>query len=66
MPSVDVVSTFVGEFLVASSALCVDIGKWTSGAIEWQIIPCALGFVFLFRKFLAERIVHFSSKTSGL
>ena len=65
MPSVDVVNSFMCEFLVGSSALRVDIRKWTNGAIEWQIISCALGFEFLFRKFLAERFVHFSFKTWG-
>jgi hypothetical protein len=57
MQPVDAGSAFVGEFLSASTVLCVYLGTWTSGGTKWEIIACVLGFAYLFRKSLIKQII---------
>ena len=59
MSLVDAFSNSVGEYLLAFGALFLKIEIWTHGEIVWGIMSCIFGFAFLFRRFLAERLVLF-------
>ena len=57
MQPVDAGIGFVGDFLMASIVVCAYLGTRTSGGSKWQIIACVLGFVYPFRKSLAELLI---------